>query len=108
MFTPPLSLLVSAADALPAEDRELGQVRWAVWRAYGASAGIVLLVTVIVSLALTQARTLAYVLHTVKQTGCGACMPWHGSSWAFRLCGSISCCSVIQPLRCEQQTRQTS
>ena len=55
MFTPPLALLVPSADALPAEDRELGHVRWAVWRAYGAAAGIALLMTVIVSLLLTQA-----------------------------------------------------
>ena len=58
MFTPPLALLVPAADALPAEDRELGHVRWAVWRAYGAAAGVALFVTVIVSLALTQVRAL--------------------------------------------------
>ena len=58
MFTPPLVLLVPSNDALPAEDREVGHVRWTVWRAYGGAAGIALFMTVIVSLALTQARML--------------------------------------------------
>ncbi len=41
----------------------MGHVRWSVWRAYGTAAGTALLVTVFVSLALTQAR----VGHTVLQ-----------------------------------------
>jgi len=72
LFTPPLALLVPAADGLPAEDRELGHVRWAVWRAYGAAAGIALFVTVIVSLALTQARMLLLCLPAAPYTACCA------------------------------------
>ena len=52
---------VGAADAVPAEEREVGHVRWSVWRAYGAAAGAALLATVFISLALTQARAVPSV-----------------------------------------------